>query len=197
MNDFNPSARKSTAPSGPTRRRFLRDTALAMSALTIVPLRARGAAGQTSPPQGRGIPVDPQRASEAWELMLLDPDPQESGKPAARRWATLTATANRGRHRRGRELCSGIARRPSRRESSRAATFIAALRSMDIDGDGIRKSSPAGNRGRQSTDHWALYWFKPGKDLTTLDRARDRSDHARAGRMMFCWPISMATANPK
>ncbi len=167
MNDFNPSARKYTAPPGPTRRRFLRDTALAMSALAIVPLQARDAAGQTARPQSRGIPVDPRRASGAWELMLLDPAPPGIGETGSTAVGDIDGDGKP-------EIVIGGAGallwyRPTTFEKGLIARghFHCGLAVADIDGDG-RQEIVAGReieKDGKGTDRWAIYWFKPGKGL--------------------------------
>src|SRR5664279_2125461 len=77
MKDNNPSARSPAAPPRATRRKFLRDAALTMSAFSIVPFQALGEASTDEKP---GLAAESPKTLGAWELMLLDPSPPGIGE---------------------------------------------------------------------------------------------------------------------
>lgn len=168
MNTNSPSADR-CAPGAPkvTRRTFLRSAVLATFAFIVVLGRVQGGPGEARPNEKTNIAVEPPKTATAWELLLLDPAPAGVGETGSTAVGDIDGDAKQ-------EIVIGAVGamlwyRPTSFEKGLVARghFHVGVALADIDGDGI-KEIVAGReieRDGKGTDQWAIYWFKPGKDL--------------------------------
>jgi hypothetical protein len=149
------------------RRNFLRNTALATSAFTLLPLHGQGRPEAASSDGKPSLGPRPSPASGAWELMLLDAAPPGIGETGS------TAVGDIDGDGKQEMVVGGVGAmlwyRPASFEKGLISRghFHVGVALADIDGDGCQEIV-AGREIEQNgkgTDQWAIYWFKPGKDL--------------------------------
>ena len=138
-----------------------RDTALTMSAFTIVPFQTLGSPGDSSPDEKPGLAAETPKTSGAWELMLLDPAPTGIGETGS------TAVGDIDGDGKQEIVIGGVGAllwyRPTGFEKGLVARghFHVGVALADIDGDGS-KEIVAGReieKDGTGTGQYAIYWF--------------------------------------